>query len=303
MRADTTALLLAMLGTAVGGTPLLEAQQAIELRYGPAVGRTLRTLAWHDVALTIGDLPEPGATLSADTLRIDVEMLQSISERVAEAGGGFVIERWIDSTTGRVREMSGAWNDLRADPASLPAARVELTDRLQVEAFTVTRGETGSAAAQWLRNPAGTFELVFPEAPVSVGGSWTTELVMPLPTGEQELDEVGAELTEGAELVARVDVTLDSVVARGTDTLAYLRLRGRFLPLTVSEAAEVAEGRASIRGAIAGNLIWSTGWDAWVSGAARSRFTVRVEVTGAEAIPAAGFQMQVVSDTRFQVRP
>jgi hypothetical protein len=303
MRADTKTVLLAAAGAVLLGAVPAAAQQTIQLRYRPEVGRTVRTVSWHEIAMTIGDLPVPGDA-DSDTLRLDVEMLQSVTERVREGlGGRYVVERWIDSTRSRMRAMSGSWRDVDLDSLGVGAAHLEINERFQVQEFGLTRGDTAGPVTEWLRNPAGTFELSFPEAAVAVGDSWSTELVMPLTTAGVELEEPGADVAKGAELVARVNVTLDSLVIRGVDTLAYLRARGSFLPLSVSQAAEVSEGSASIRGAFAGNLIWSTGWDAWVSGAARARFTVRVEVSGTEQVGGPGFEMRVLADARWQVRP
>lgn len=298
-------MLLAFVGAALIGAGAAEAQQTIRLRYTPQAGRSVRTVSWTDLSMTFGDLPGAGEAATADTLRIDVEMVQSVTERVLNAEAGrFVVQRTIDSTRSRMRAMAGPWQDVPVDSAALPVARLVVSDRLQIEDFTLTRGDSAAPSAEWLRNPAGTFELTLPESAVAVGESWTTDLVFPLPGSGAALAQAGAEeVAAGAELVARVTVTLDSLVTRGTDTLAYTLVQGSFLPLMLSEAAEVAEGTASIRGAFGGTLIWSTGWDAWVSGAARAVLTVQIEMTGTEDAPAAGVEVRVNSETRFQVRP
>ena len=297
---------LIVLGVVVGlvGPQAVEAQ-AIELRYRPAIGRNLRTVSWHEVAVTVGDLPSAPGGMAGDTLRLDVEVLQSIAERVVGSQGGrYAVERAVDSTRGRSRAMSGSWRDLEfGDSAGPPAARMRITERLQIEDFVMTTGDTASPSVQWLRNPGGMFELTFPETRVSAGDSWTTEVVFPLTLSMAGIDEPGAEIVEGAALVSRATLTLDSVVARGTDTLAFLQMRGTFLPLSVSPAAETAEAQASVSGGIAGYLLWSTGWDAWVSGTARTQITVRTRLGPAEQGPPEGFEMRVRQDTRFQVRP
>lgn len=305
MRRDRKAMLLACAAAALLGTAAAEAQQTIRLRYSPQAGRSVRTVSWTDLSMTFGDLPGTAEAAPADTLRIDLEMVQSVTERVMNAEAGrFVVERTIDSTRSRMRAMAGPWQDVPIDSAALPMARIVVTDRLQIEQFALTQGDSAAPSAEWLRNPAGSFELTLPEDAVAVGESWTTDLVFPLPGNRAALAEAGADaVATGVELVARVTVTLDSLVTRGTDTLAFTRVQGSFLPLTLSEAAEVADGTASIRGAFGGSLIWSTGWDAWVSGAARARLTVQIEMAGTEETPAAGVQVRVDSETRFQVRP
>lgn len=306
MRVSTRGLLVAGLGGVLAATPLLAVQQSMLLRYQPRVGRIVRTVAWTDVAMTIGDLPVGEAAPPGDTLRLDVELLQGVTERVLERRGtAYVVQRTLDSVRTRMRAMGGAWRDVEGDSAVRPVARLLLTERLQIEDFTLTAGDTTAPAVEWLRNPAGTFELSFPEEPVTVGQSWTTDLVFPLTTAV-EFAEIGTDVAEGAELVAQVTATLDSVVPRTTDTLAYVRVAGSFLPLTVSEAAEIAVGIMTIRGAFASTLIWSSGWAAWVSGAARARVTMRMEsaatdVAG-EPVPG-GFELRMDMRSRFQVRP
>lgn len=285
----------------LAGPAMAQAQQ-MQLRYAPSAGRLLRTITWTDVAATIRDLPQAGQPPSGDTLHIDVSLLQSISERaLAREGNAWQVERTLDSARGRMRAMAGSWRDLAAD-TSRPNARMLVSDRFQVSRFSMVGDTASSSVREWLRNPAGGFELTFPEGPVSVGSSWNSDLVFALANGV-DLSQAGAQAAEGAELVAHVSMTLDSVVPRTGDTLAYLRVQGAFVPTTLSQAPEVGRGTASISGGFAGTMIWSTGWDAWVSGATRAQSVVRFDAVALEEGVQAGFELRMDVTSRFQVRP
>lgn len=304
MRRSVVWLAVILVGTTAGAVAeRVTERQPLALRYAPAPGRVVRTVSWTATAVTIGDVTVAGQPPAGDTLRLDAEAVQSVTERVVEARQhGWLVERVLDSTRARARAMGGAWRDVAFDTLR-PTARMTISDRLQIDDFALVQPDSVSPATrEWLRNPAGTFEFAFPERAVHVGEGWATELIFPMAT-TLDLEEVGASLPRDAQLVARVTVTLDSIVARSSDTLAYLRLQGNFVPTTLTQAAEAGAGTAAVRGGVAGNLIWSTGWDAWVSGATRAVLNVRFDAAALEEGVQAGFQMRLDASTRFQVRP
>jgi hypothetical protein len=147
-------------------------------------------------------------------------------------------------------------------------------------------------------------EFALPEPPVDVGQSWVSDVVLPLhePSGIEGEVEVSPWLQRVGDLVARSTFTLDSLVDRGTDTLAFLRVQGTFLPMTIASAVEAAEGRARVGGSLAGRMIWSTGWSAFVSGAVRTRVSVATFL-GAPQDESPGVSATVDVTSRFQVRP
>ncbi len=90
-------------------------------------------------------------------------------------------------------------------------------------------------------------------------------------------------------------VTVDSLVARANDTLAYLSVRGGFAP----RAAQGAGGASG--GDVVGSLVWSTGWSTFVSGAMRIR--LRVGLGGSAGAPDEEVGLLLERTVRHQVRP
>jgi len=121
------------------------------------------------------------------------------------------------------------------------------------------------------------------------------------PTGVEGEPGVSVWLSRVGDIVARSTLALDSLVDRGADTLAFLRVQGTLLPTTVASAAEAAEGRARLTGGFGGRLIWSTGWDAFVSGAVRLRVRM-VTFAGPPNTEVPDFTLDVDASSRFQVR-
>ena len=73
---------------------------------------------------------------------------------------------------------------------------------------------------------------------------------------------------------------LDSIMPRGEDTLLYLSARGQFLPVTVSTSVALGglPATAELWGQFTSRLIWSTGWNAFVSMVLTARVYQRFEV-------------------------
>lgn len=276
-----------------------QAQQSILLRYHPHPRAQMQTLVWSDLTSTIS---EEG---SADSIAIEAGGLQSITQRLLEVRGAFyLIEVTIDSTRARMRPLGGAWSDLD-HPAQQVAARFLVDDRFRISDVEAVGEDTALLAEiQTMGGLAPGFEFVLPEEPIAVGESWTADVVFPLSTssGLEGEEGVAESLPQEAEIIARSTFTLDSLVLRPTDTLAYVRMQGNFLPTTVTEAGEEAGGALDITGAFGGSMIWSTGWDAFVSGAVRTRATMRFQLGTPEG---GGVTMMLSLDasSRFQVRP
>ena len=79
--------------------------------------------------------------------------------------------------------------------------------------------------------------------------------------------------------------------------------RGVITPITRTVPSDVASSNVTIGGTSDGVLIWSTLWDAYVSGSSHTRVTMRVRlyVYGEEPMTVLSLDSDVVS--RFQVRP
>ncbi len=279
------------------------AQDSLLLRYRPLPGAVVHLLASTDVTMAIRDVS--GAATEAgvpDSITLETTMRQSLTERVRQAAEGrYLLERTLDSTRLRLRAMAGAWSERPMDAARGRTARVVMNSRLQMGDFQLVDGDGAPAVAtNALRAGATGYELGFPDEPVAAGQSWTAEVIYPF-ANPIELEGAARALVANAELIARATVILDSLVARPSDTLAYLRMSGTFLPLTIPASPESGRGATDVTGALAGRLIWSTGWNAFVSGASRAVIVVQSSTGDSTGQPATRLRFDATS--RFRVRP
>lgn len=271
------------------------AQERVLLRYHPVVGARVHTLWWSDVSTTIG------VSEGSETLTLEAEALQSITRRVVQrTDSGYLVEVELDSVRARMRPAGGSWRDLAVGRGSA-GLRVTVDERLRVSDVTSLRagGDTLTGTRlQTLRGYAGGLEFGLPEEPVAAGDGWSADVVLPLQKSlalGQELN-LPDELSGDTELIVRSRFTLDSIVHQPADTLAYLTLRGQVVPATYATQGGPVAGTLTITGATGGSFIWSTAWNAFVSGAVRARTTMQVQAAGTMTI-------RMESSHRFRVRP
>ncbi len=277
------------------------AQQSILLRYRPQPRTRLHTLWWSELTSTIRE-GAPGVP-ALDSILVEATTLRSytstvVGTRITSA----VLQVSHDSTRARSRVPGGAWRDLPDERARTSEARLVVDDRLRVTDIEPLREDSlTNGQLQQLRGFASGLEFALPENPVTEGDSWAADIVMALPRplgleGEALVGEMPVE----PEVLARSTITLDSIMVRTTDTLAFIRVQGSFLPPTPA-AGEVV-GEVDISGAFGGSLIWSTGWNAFVSGAIRTQATMVMQRATEEMAPLE-VTLSMDRSTRFQVRP
>lgn len=267
MRVDAGVVLLAAAVTAPAA-----GQDAVRLRYTPTPGLAVATVTVFTTAMTVTGLPAvPDGTVFEEERRVYAR--QQVGPRTAD---GWLLEATLDSIRARTRAAGGAWRDRPASPLEGATVRARVNER-----FAVTGVESsGERDAEVLRvRTAWTagLDAAFPEAPVSVGAAFETGGRMPF-TAEVRLDTVR---TVRETIFGDLALRLDSLTDRGTDTLLYFSFRGRFAPRTLEAAGEAGDVRASFQGTYAGSLIWSTGWDGFVSAVAR--MIVEAALTGTDA--------------------
>lgn len=166
-----------------------------------------------------------------------------------------------DSLRTRLREGTGPWREIAE---SNDSAWVQVRFDEQLEPTVVASGGPGPAAARLVALVTGLPGLGLPRRPVRAGDRWTSRLEIPVPAMRP-----GAMIGQERLLVSEAVVSVDSVVARALDTLAYVSLRGTLGPAATGDRGYV--------GAVRGALVWSTGWQAFVSGATRTRIETRPE--------------------------
>lgn len=265
-----------------------------------------------DVAAVRDSMEAAMAELGEDSMTVQMEMQQHITEMVIEAQDGrYVVQRSVDSVTARIREQDQGWEDHDMGETWPQSAQLVLDDRLRISDFRLLTADPDQRnLPDFLRSPHGGFTLALPDDPVSPGTTWSADVTFPFNLGETMGAGAGQEEAPGspierAELTSQARVTLDSLVVRGPDTLAYLRARGEFAPVTETEQNEMGQGTATLSGAFAGVFVWSTAWNTFVTGSSRAQLVMDARFGAGEEEAGAGFGigMRFTVTNRFQVRP
>jgi hypothetical protein len=265
----------------------------ILLRYAPGIGSTYRMHVWTAATTTV-----TRGMGGNEVLVVELDGRESLTRRVAsEANGVLVVEMARDSATVRVRRDGGEWGPAEAPFGQLRSSTVRIDDRLNVLSAPPEAG-------QLLRGLAGGTEAPLPERPIDRFQTWTTPLgVRLIDAAIPRVDINVPEARIGDRL--RVDATfvLDSVLTRGGETLVFMSYQGVIAPVTRTVPSDVASSSVTIGGTSDGVLIWSTLWDAYVSGSSHTHVAMRVRVFvyGDEPTTELALDSDVVS--RFQVRP
>ncbi len=275
----------------IGGTP--GTAQQVQLRYAPGLGSAYRMHVWTEATTLVHR--------GGDTTRaLDYEALESTTRRVVSVAASDVdVEVVRDSVEARYRTWGADWQAID-DRGTTPRATVKVDERMRV--LSVSEGPQRSG--QLFRGMAGGFEIALPPTLVGPGDSWEEDLAFRVPDDvlpAEARPDVGGRLWGRFE--ARSTITLDSLLARGGDTLAFMTFRATARPVARTVPAEVANATVTLGGASSGTVVWSTAWNAYVSGASRTKVhvTKRVGVFGEEPMLVFRLDTDVVS--RFRVRP
>jgi len=217
------------------------------------------------------------------------------SRTIPVSGGNFGLELRYDSLRARFRVGTGTWSEGQLAFRSPVEALFTTDRRLALGAPTFVGDATVGEKA---RSGTGRPHLALPENPVSVADPWQSELQLPFAS---EIPGDGAGMVM-ATLTAPAIGSLDSLVIRGADTLAYLSGHGQFHPSTVTSTLTVGGEPASAElwGEFAGKFIWSTAWNAFVSTAIVARVHQRFEAAVGSGVEDA--QVTTTVTTRVRVR-
>ncbi len=249
-------------------------QRAIQLRYDPPASAMVQAV-WRHSATRSVTTPPRGMTVRV----IEATEVTSVTQRIVERENNrIVVDVTIDSTSLQVRSGGGTWEPARA-PVGRASARIVVDDRLRLDSLSGGTSE-GDLVRGRLRAFASGFEFPLPDGLVAAGDSWVETVIDPLVAvvGVDVEPDAARWLAQAGAMIARSTFTVDSLVDRGVDTLAYLQVSGSFLPTTLTAPVETAQGHARIDGGFGARLIWSTAWHTFVSGTVQRRVRLRVYV-------------------------
>ena len=226
----------------------------------------------------------------------DLGSMRAIALELEE--GGTVLHMAYDSVRARIRSDGGAWREFNVPAADSAWVQASIDDQLQVSG---TRSGSRLPAVTGLVDIlTGVPDLTLPEQPVRVGGAWMVDSEL----SERVAVTVPPEVGELPSLMFSVRITLDSTVQRTQDTLGFFTFAGYMRPASEADVQELAAEGLTLSSEMTGQLVWSTGWCGFVSGA--NRVTIELSesrLSGAPTIEQQDPELLVRVTTRFQVRP
>lgn len=238
-------------------------QDSVRLRYTPEFGATIHRLFQTHTRMTTHANDEASAIPRS---RETVDLGEMVQVSAVGPNGEHVVHLAFDSLRTRVREAGGPWRE--AAWVGLDSLWVQAWLGTRLDVTHMTSGTASPTGGLLLHLLTGVPNLVFPDRWLRPRDSWTAEHTVPLAgivaraRGDEPVDS----------LIARTVFVLDSLVPRASDTLAFLRFTGTFLPVEASTTSTLSYG-----GGLAGTLVWSSGWSAFVSGAVRFRLNVHLQ--------------------------
>ncbi|HWP38884.1 MAG TPA: hypothetical protein VNL18_15165 [Gemmatimonadales bacterium] len=266
------------------------AQDARPLRYAPRTGTVVHTLFNSRVSLVYRDVT--GGVTATDSVVGEYTALGAVGQRVIDGSTTpRALDVRLDSLRTRARLVGQAWKETALSDSLRPTMRVMVDERLRLGPMP----PAGSSQVGLVRS-FGWMGIEFPEEAVAPAGRWTTRAVARLPRELAALHEV--EMPDSLDVIQ--SVVLDSISARGTDTLLYFSFQGSIGPSMVPGRDAGDTASVSLAGAQAGSLIWSTAWQSFVSGASQTRVRARLRVVSGRGGREAELLWTVT--TRIQVR-
>lgn len=284
-RSGLTVLVLALPGTAV-------AQTGATFRFHPQAGSRLHYISDTKVTTVVVGFPS-----MPDSTPIESNWRVVTTHRVAEARGtDRLVTARLDSSRARVKVGTDQRTEKPIPSVEGLTGRWMLSDRLVISGLS--GGQAGdSGFMDVLTSNVGGFRFTLPDDAVAIGGEWSGPFHFPL----------GAHLSAGGKIASSGSISgtgtamLDSLVSRGSDTLAYITVRAVTDPTTLQVGAEGGMGTGTFTGGFGAALIWSTSWNAFVSAATNGRVTGTVSINRPEATPVNG-AVTVTIAGRHQVR-
>lgn len=294
MQASSTSRVLYGVLVALTGAGGLAAQQPVSIEFGARPGAAVRTITQARGTMVFHEINEAGQRIG-DSVMGEMTALAGVTHRVLEAqAGSWVVEVRYDSLKTRARLLGQAWKEDVLTGAGQDAARVTVDARLRPV------GETGGGLpADPVANGgiASWRGVELPDRPVSPGDAWTVTTVYRLPAQLGQLLDIAIR----DSLITPATVRLDSVTVRPADSLMYFTVQQALPSVTLPAVDAGDSATVELVGSQAASLVWSTGWNAYVSGASQARLVGRLRSTSAAGTPRMA-EITWSLSTRLQVR-
>jgi hypothetical protein len=267
--------------------------QAVHLGLAGRAGPPVRAIAALRGTMVFREINEAGQAIG-DSVVAEMIASAGIAYRVLEAQAGErLLEVRYDSLKSRARVVGQAWKEAAVSGTGR-AVRIPTDERFVLRAGGAAELPPDPIAAGGIVSWHG---VVLPARDVGAGETWEVGLTYRLPADLPRLLEIGLP----DSLAVTATVTVDSVAARAADTLVYLTVKHPIGPaiLPASDAGDSAT--IELAGSQAASLVWSTGWNAFVSGAGQARVVGRLRSVNAAGTPRMA-ELRFSVSTRLQVR-
>lgn len=273
----------------------LVAQQPVTFQFGAQPGSAARAILSSRGSMVFHEINEAGQRIG-DSVMGEMTSVAGVTHRVLGIeGGSYAVEVRYDSLKTRARLLGQAWQEDVWMGLGQEPARVTLDVHL--------RPADGASGGALPPDPVANGGISswrgveLPDRPVAPGDTWTVTTVYRLPGQLGQLLDIAIR----DSLIATATVRLDSVTVRPTDSLMYLTVQ-QTLPAATLPALDAGDSATvALVGSQAASLVWSTGWNAYVSGASQARLVGRLQSRNAAGTPRMA-EIHWTLATRLQVR-
>ncbi len=267
---------------------LLSAQGQLQLRYDPVRDAMMHTSFQTVTMAATGD----GRVIET----ADLGSMRAVALELAE--GGTVLHMAYDSVRARIRSDGGAWREFDVPDADSAWLQAGIDDQMRISG--TRSGPPLPAVTGLVDILTGVPGLVLPDHPVQIGGAWMVDSELT----ERVAVSVPREVGELPSLTFSTRITLDSTVQRTQDTLGYFTVSGFLRPTSEADVRDLQAEGLEVSSEMTGQLVWSTGWHGFVSGANRVTMEItKSRYSEAPTIERVEPELVVRVTTRFQVRP
>jgi len=266
----------------------LAGQGQLLLRYDPVRDVTVHTAFQTVTMVATGD----GRVVET----ADLGSMRSIALELED--GGTVLHMAYDSVRARIRSDGGAWREFDVPDADSVWVQANVDDHMRV--LATRSGSRLPAVTGLVDILTGVPDLILPEQPVQIGGAWMVESELT----ERVAVSVPRDVGELPSLTFSTRITLDSTVHRTQDTLGFFTVSGYLRPTSEADVRALEAEGLAVSSEMTGQIVWSSGWSGFVSGA--NRVTMEISKSRSSATPTIERlepELAVHVTTRFQVRP
>jgi hypothetical protein len=269
-----------------------KAQQAVRLAVLPGPGLEIHRVFQTRTTVALQRRDVESGAMEPQVFQETAQLGGMRQVIVGGVTGEPVMHLAFDSLISRAREAGEPWRELRVGGLDTLWVQVDVDHRMRFGDARTMAVNPGQGLLIDLASGLPGLEL--PTQEVRTGWTWHQDIEMAIGAfAIRTLEGLGNTVS------SRVEFTVDSVVPRARDTLAYVSFVGTFRA-KVQHLDDGGVRRTS--GGMRGALIWSSGWRTIVSESARTQIRVATHIDGMPDSPMR--ELGIVDTTvQTQVQP